>query len=170
MKGANALGSHMCHLGCLTVGTLHSALRGKGRLSTDPTSFSCSPFCGGRTGEVHHSCSYTHTHLGGRAAREEKCRRSQKVQGRLLGRRAAAGPEGTPTQVTLTSPLRGDHICSQSDLSNCWVRCSKSHTRLLDVLLVFCVFAASPLCRETMTHQADVLAVSQVVLPHLLPS
>lgn len=114
--------------------------------------------------------AHTHTHLGGRAAREERCRCSQKVQGRLLGRRAAAGPEGAPTQVTLTSPWRGDHVCSQSDLSNCWVRCSKSHTRLLDVLLVFCVFAVSLLCRETMTHQADVLAVSQVVLHHLLPS
>ena len=46
--------------------------------------------------------------------------------------------------------------------------------RLMDVLLVFCVLlchrSAERLRLPWLTHHADVLAVSQPVLPHLLPS
>ena len=127
MKGANALGSHTCHLVCLIVGTLHSALRGKGQLSAEPHLLFLLSFL---LWENRRSTSLIliHTyHLGGRIAREERCRSSRKVQGRLLGRRAEAGPEGAD-RVTLPSPFRCLHVCSQRDLSNCWVRCPKSHT------------------------------------------
>ena len=37
----------------------------------------------------------------------------------------------------------------------CWVRCSKSHTRLTDVLLAFCFLLRHLLCRWTMAGMTD---------------
>lgn len=164
------MGSHTCHLVCLTVGTLHSALRGKGQLSAEPHLLFLLSFL---LWEDRRSTSLVliHTYTPGRWSSQGREMQTQpESAGQTAGEESCSRARGNTGRVTLTLPLRGDHVCSQSDLSNCWVRCSKSHTRLLDVLLAFCVFAVSLLCRETMTHQADVLAVSQPVLPHLLPS